>query len=182
MKTLIDEGTGECALGEGPLAWPSGEDRNDPGRLAKAGKGKRQTSHCGREEETPSGRMPRRVSACRGAALSRERHRAFLRLRRFLNSQVLRTALAPNARRGRRAIPVAGVFAVVLVALSAGCASAPLAAFPATHPASPEAPEASITRRQDLSMDQPTRATRDLLRKAGPSQGDSTQDGPSANH
>jgi hypothetical protein len=68
------------------------------------------------------------------------------------------------------------------VALSAGCASAPLAAFPATHPASPEAPEASITRRQDLSMDQPTRATRDLLRKAGPSQGDSTQDGPSANH
>jgi hypothetical protein len=65
-----------------------------------------------------------------------------------------------------------------VLALVTGCATTPLPPFPSTHPASPDAPEASVlplgTR---LSADEATRTTDDLLKETAESSApaDSTQ-------
>jgi hypothetical protein len=80
---------------------------------------------------------------------------------------------------------IARILPLLAVAvLLAGCATAPLRPFPSTHPASPEAPEAATPPvRPNLSADEATRATGDLLKGAkATAPSDSMQNLPAMHH
>jgi hypothetical protein len=179
MKTLIENRIGEWALDEGPPEWASDEGSEVPSQFAKVEKcnGK----EVRRKPGTP-GWMRLRMGARRGKGFVRESGRLLPGWARFVQRGILEAPSAPDARGGRRTILSAGAALALLLGALPGCASTPLAAFPATHPASPEAPETVINRqRNDLSVDQPTRTTRDLLTKTQ-AQSSAAQHGPAANH
>ena len=80
---------------------------------------------------------------------------------------------------------ISRILPVSAVALLAGCATTPLAPFPTTHPASPEAQEAFVPPvRPRLASDEATRTTNDLLKGAGQltTPSDSMQNMPGMHH